>query len=96
MKRTSDSNWAHILCALLLPGVLFKDPINKDPINALTITNGYVQQYCSRCQQSRGACVSCDECNSLFHPTCGIITGAQLQIDSNDKIKVKTIIYFYF
>lgn len=80
LKRTSDSNWAHILCALLLPGVTFKDAINKDPINVLTIKPQIVKQLCCYCGQKDGACLNCSQCSNLFHPSCGLISGATFTI----------------
>ncbi|XP_053971736.1 uncharacterized protein LOC128872756 [Hylaeus volcanicus] len=80
LKRTSDSNWAHILCALLLPGVTFKDAINKDPINVLTIRPEIVNQMCCYCGQKDGACLNCNQCSNLFHPSCGLISGATFTI----------------
>ncbi|XP_063978608.1 lysine-specific demethylase 4A-like isoform X2 [Diachasmimorpha longicaudata] len=76
VKRTSDSRWAHILCALLIPGVTFKDPVNKDPINVLTIKTDLVRQTCSCCDQRDGVCLGCHVCGALFHPSCGLVTGA--------------------
>ncbi|XP_003703094.1 lysine-specific demethylase 4C [Megachile rotundata] len=80
LKRTSDSNWAHIVCALLLPGVTFKDAINKDPINVLTIKPNIVKQQCCYCGQKDGACLSCNECGNLFHPSCGLVSGATFMV----------------
>ncbi|XP_017761508.1 PREDICTED: lysine-specific demethylase 4C isoform X1 [Eufriesea mexicana] len=80
LKRTSDSNWAHILCALLLPGVTFKDAINKDPINVLTIKPDNVKQQCCYCEQKDGACLNCNQCSNLFHPSCGLVSGATFTI----------------
>jgi len=37
LKRTTDARWAHILCALLLPGVAFKDSVCKEPISVLSV-----------------------------------------------------------
>ncbi|KAG7202354.1 hypothetical protein KM043_018681 [Ampulex compressa] len=76
VKRTSDSGWAHILCALLLPGVTFKDAINKDPINVLTIKTDTVKKQCRYCGQKDGACLNCSQCTNLFHPSCGLVAGA--------------------
>ncbi|OAD59623.1 putative lysine-specific demethylase 4B [Eufriesea mexicana] len=80
LKRTSDSNWAHILCALLLPGVTFKDAINKDPINVLTIKPDNVKQQCCYCEQKDGACLNCNQCSNLFHPSCGLVSGATFTV----------------
>ncbi|XP_076649337.1 lysine-specific demethylase 4C [Halictus rubicundus] len=89
VKRTSDSNWAHILCALLLPGVTFKDAVNKDPINVLTIKPDIVKQQCCYCGQTDGACLNCSQCNNLFHPSCGLISGAMFSIPVYNSLELQ-------
>lgn len=92
LKRTSDSRWAHVLCALLIPGVTFKDPINKDPINVLTMDKAMVKQQCCCCGQTGGACLSCHDCDALFHPYCGLVAGATFVIPAynSKELEVKT------
>ncbi|XP_043485444.1 lysine-specific demethylase 4C-like [Polistes fuscatus] len=80
VKRTSDGGWAHILCALLLPGVTFKDAINKDPINVLTIRKNVLKQKCCYCGYDSGACLSCNQCSNQFHASCGLVAGATFTI----------------
>ncbi|KZC04861.1 putative lysine-specific demethylase 4B [Dufourea novaeangliae] len=89
VKRTSDSNWAHILCALLLPGVTFKDAVNKDPINVLTIRPDIVNQLCCYCGQKDGACLNCSQCTHLFHPSCGLISGATFTIPVYNSLEIQ-------
>jgi len=76
LKRTSDSRWAHILCTLMIPGATFKDAINKDPINVLTIMADSCHKKCCFCGQDEGACLKCNQCNNVFHPSCGLAAGA--------------------
>jgi len=80
LKRTSDSRWAHILCTLMVPGATFKDAINKDPINVLTIVADSINKKCCFCSQDGGACLKCNQCNNVFHPSCGLATGATFSI----------------
>ena len=92
VKRTTDSGWAHIMCALLLPGITFKDAINKDPINVLTMKEGLTKQQCCCCRQKSGACLRCDQCDALFHPSCGLVRGENFVIPpyNADELKVTT------
>ncbi|XP_011269922.2 uncharacterized protein LOC105259589 isoform X2 [Camponotus floridanus] len=76
LKRTSDSRWAHILCTLMVPGATFKDAINKDPINVLTIMADSCHKKCCFCGQDGGACLKCNQCTNVFHPSCGLAAGA--------------------
>ncbi|XP_011646275.1 uncharacterized protein LOC105432945 isoform X3 [Pogonomyrmex barbatus] len=80
LKRTSDSRWAHILCTLMIPGATFKDAINKDPINVLTLMTDVLQKKCCFCGQENGACLKCNQCNNVFHPSCGLVAGATYTI----------------
>ncbi|XP_015122573.1 lysine-specific demethylase 4A isoform X2 [Diachasma alloeum] len=93
VKRTSDSRWAHILCALLIPGVTFKDPVNKDPINVLTIKADLVRQRCSCCDQRDGVCLGCHVCGALFHPSCGLVTGATFIIPAYNSQELQVTCY---
>ncbi|CAL1686288.1 unnamed protein product [Lasius platythorax] len=76
LKRTSDSRWAHILCTLMVPGATFKDAINKDPINVLTIMADSCNKKCCFCGLDGGACLKCNQCTNVFHPSCGLAAGA--------------------
>ncbi|KAL6430137.1 hypothetical protein ACFW04_007721 [Cataglyphis niger] len=76
LKRTSDSRWAHILCTLMVPGATFKDAINKDPINVLTIMEDSCHKKCYFCGLDGGACLKCNQCINVFHPSCGLAAGA--------------------
>ncbi|XP_015592194.1 lysine-specific demethylase 4A isoform X2 [Cephus cinctus] len=89
VKRTSDSRWAHVLCALLVPGAIFKDPANKDPINVLTIKTEIVKQECCYCGQKYGACLKCNRCDALFHPSCGLIAGATFVIPAYNSLELE-------
>ena len=84
LKRTSDSQWVHVLCALLL-GARFKDPVNKEPINVLAL-NRPTPSECRYCQQNNGAFLKCkvDKCRKLFHPTCGLLSGAMFVTSSSE------------
>lgn len=93
VKRTSDSRWAHILCALLIPGVTFKDPIHKDPINVLTIKTDMVKQQCSCCGQKFGVCLNCHLCGALFHPSCGLVAGARFIIPAYNSSELQVTIF---
>ncbi|KAJ8682084.1 hypothetical protein QAD02_017876 [Eretmocerus hayati] len=77
LKRTSDGQYAHILCALLL-GARFKDPVNKEPINVLSVKEPGVGKECCYCRQNHGVVLNCQckDCIMKFHPTCGFLNGA--------------------
>lgn len=93
LKRTSDGQWVHILCALLM-GARFKDPIHKEPINVLTITNpGKIR--CVYCKQNQGACLECKKCKNTFHLSCGLAEGSTLTIYYNAENQPKLEVTFF-
>lgn len=94
LKRTSDSQWAHMLCALLITGVLFKDPVNKDPINVLGIRRDMVNKQCCCCGQYNGVCLKCTLCGVFFHPYCGLVAGATFIIPAYNSQELQVIIHY--
>ncbi|KAI4485696.1 hypothetical protein M0802_012592 [Mischocyttarus mexicanus] len=91
VKRTSNGVWAHILCSLILPGITFKDAINKDPINVLTINKDVLTLECCYCGQHIGACLSCYQCNNTFHTSCGLVAGATFVIPIHNSQELKVM-----
>lgn len=82
LKRTTDARWAHILCALLLPGVAFKDSVCKEPISVLSVSKVNIEIECMFCGSRCGACIQCNHarCQNMFHPMCALLSGAQFHI----------------
>ncbi|CAF3667415.1 unnamed protein product [Rotaria socialis] len=80
MKRTSDGNWAHVICALYIPEVSFGNDKTMEPIILSKIPSIRFGQTCSICikngrsesDASKGACCECTvkNCSQLFHVTC--------------------------
>ena len=95
MKRTSDSQWVHVLCALLL-GARFKDPVNKEPINVLALSRPAVKLECCYCNQNNGAFLKCHDrrCDALFHVTCGLLTGAMFAVSQSENHEFEVRVCF--
>ncbi|CAF0889447.1 unnamed protein product [Rotaria sp. Silwood1] len=80
MKRTSDGNWAHVICALYIPEVSFGNDETMEPIILSKIPSIRYGQPCSICIKNgrsksdaiKGACCECrvKNCSQLFHVTC--------------------------
>ena len=81
LKKTDTGDWAHVLCALYIPGSRFADEKKTlKPIYVSEIPVGRFNKTCYICEQgsriseaSSGACMSCgkSECPMTFHVTCG-------------------------
>jgi hypothetical protein len=80
MKRTSDGNWAHVICALYIPEVSFGNDSTMEPVILSKIPSTRFGQTCSICIKNgrsnsdamKGACCECTgkNCSQVFHVTC--------------------------
>ncbi len=81
MKRTTDFQWAHLVCAQWIPEVFFRLPEGREPIDVLMTPARRHAQTCVYCQQACGVCVECSDatCHKYFHITCGQRNGIFLE-----------------
>ena len=77
LKRTTDGRWAHIMCALWVPGVQFLDAEGRDIIHPYGIKHERLGLLCSICKKQHGACIQCKapRCLTAFHATCARMKG---------------------
>lgn len=95
LKPTSDTRWAHIVCALALPGIFFDQPAIREPIVVSRMVREKVVfvncVFCAGRSDSssvfyRGVCLPCagssagKRCGRAFHPTCGLVNGVQFTV----------------
>ncbi|XP_042480260.1 protein Jade-1 [Macadamia integrifolia] len=74
MKPTTDGRCAHIICALLVPEVFFKDPVGRDGIDCSQVPSRRWKGKCYLCQSASGCVIECSEpkCLLAFHVSCGL------------------------
>ncbi|KNA18444.1 hypothetical protein SOVF_070800 [Spinacia oleracea] len=74
MKPTSDGQWAHIVCAVLVPEVFFEDPEGRDGIDCSKIPKRRWRDMCYLCKGTNGCAIQCSEikCPLAFHVSCGL------------------------
>lgn len=74
MKPTGDGRWAHIVCALFVPEVFFKDPEGREGIDCSKVPARRWEQSCYVCESANGCAIDCSEpkCPLGFHVTCGL------------------------
>ncbi|KAL5720376.1 hypothetical protein ACHQM5_013049 [Ranunculus cassubicifolius] len=74
MKPTIDGKWAHILCALLVPEVFFKDSEGREGIDCSQVPKKRWEKICYVCGFVNGCAIECSEpkCSLAFHVTCGL------------------------
>lgn len=77
LKRTSDSRWAHIVCALWTPGADFLDPEGLDVVHPCGVNEKRLELTCSICNTTGGACIQCSapRCLVAFHASCARRSG---------------------
>lgn len=102
LKGTSDGRWAHIVCALCFPGVVFEQPALREPVAIGHMSRESVSQlncvFCSgRAENSsvfyRGMCIACSgtlpggkKCIKTFHPVCGLVNGVQFSLSPDGRV----------
>ncbi|XP_050370331.1 uncharacterized protein LOC126788386 [Argentina anserina] len=74
MKPTGDGKWAHIVCALYVPEVFFKDPEGREGIDCSKVPKRRWKERCYVCKSASGCAIQCSEikCPLAFHVTCGL------------------------
>ncbi|GLV38944.1 Alhambra [Carabus blaptoides fortunei] len=84
LKRTDNSGWAHVVCALYIPEVRFGNVTTMEPIILQLIPTERFNKVCYICEElgkgSRstvGACMQCNKsgCKQQFHVTCAQALG---------------------
>ncbi|KMQ92996.1 protein af-10, partial [Lasius niger] len=84
LKRTDQSGWAHVVCALYIPEVRFGNVTTMEPIILHLIPGERFSKTCYICEEqgrgSRanvGACMQCNKtgCRQQFHVTCAQALG---------------------
>ncbi len=82
LKRTTNNNWVHVICAIFHPELRFSDPKTLEPaegFGAIPLTRFRLR--CKLCKKSEGACVNCNQCQANVHVACAQQFGYQLGFD---------------
>lgn len=74
MKPTEDGRWAHIVCALFVPEVFFRDPKGREGVDCSRVPDRRWKEVCYLCGAAGGCAVECSEpkCMLGFHVSCGL------------------------
>ncbi|KAK4878915.1 hypothetical protein RN001_007061 [Aquatica leii] len=84
LKRTDNSGWAHVVCALYIPEVRFGNVTTMEPIQLQLIPAERFNKVCYICEEQGkpssagvGACMQCNKagCKQQFHVTCAQTLG---------------------
>ncbi|KAM9398558.1 lysine-specific demethylase 4C isoform 9-T25 [Salvelinus alpinus] len=91
LKKTTDDKWAHVMCAVALSEVWFRDEVRRSPIDTSRIPMQRYKLKCIYCrkrcvrrgQGGGGACIqcSCGRCPTSFHVTCAHAAGVTMEPD---------------
>jgi len=72
-KKTNNGCWGHVVCALWIPELSFKNKEIMEPINQISkIPKSRWNLECGICHERSGVCIGCSEkgCEELFHVLC--------------------------
>ncbi|GAB5364740.1 hypothetical protein AAMO2058_000996100, partial [Amorphochlora amoebiformis] len=85
MKKTTDSKWAHIACAMWVPEVFFRAGMGMEAIDTFQVAPRRWMNVCSICKIPQGACLECshDGCTNKFHLTCGLRRRCHLDFEES-------------
>ncbi|KAG9486718.1 hypothetical protein GDO78_006869, partial [Eleutherodactylus coqui] len=87
LKQTTENKWAHVMCAIAVPEVRFKNVMERSQIDTSGIPLERLKLNCVFCKQrvtnSPGACIQCSygRCPTSFHVTCAHAAGVVMEPD---------------
>ena len=87
LKQTDNGRWVHLICALYVPGVGFRDVEKLQNIVLDDISSSrWGSRRCVLCEDQRfsrtGICIECDAgmCRTYFHATCAQKNGLLTEV----------------
>ncbi|XP_022101943.1 lysine-specific demethylase 4A-like isoform X2 [Acanthaster planci] len=87
LKRTTNGRWAHIVCAMAIPEVIFENVRAREPINIDKIAPARLKLKCFFCRpfikmgNKFGGLIQCSvgKCALAFHVTCAQAAGVVME-----------------
>ena len=71
LKRTSQNNWVHVVCAVFHFEIKFGAAMKLEPAEGFgAIPTTKWTPVCKLCKTNAGACVSCNHCQASLHVAC--------------------------
>lgn len=90
MKRTTNGEWVHAICALFTEGVFFEDANDMKPVNLAGVSESKKNKTCAYCLKAVGFCGLCakSKCKTRIHVTCAQTNKCTIEVkrDRDDTI----------
>lgn len=73
LKKTTCNRWVHVICALFIEGMVFKNKIRMEPVDISNVLGNNRDKKCVYCLKNCGVFCKCSErnCDHFLHVTCG-------------------------
>lgn len=78
LKRSTDDQYVHVICGLVVPETSFKDVPTLEPVEGIArIPISRMRLLCGLCKLRGGVCIECEDshCHGAFHPKCAADAG---------------------
>ncbi|XP_046683412.1 lysine-specific demethylase 4A-like isoform X2 [Homalodisca vitripennis] len=84
LRRTTDSRWVHIVCALFMPDAKFLNHGKTSTSEMIELPQFATYNLCALCQREQVYLRCCDTaCGAWYHVPCAVYRGAKIRINNN-------------
>ncbi|XP_054290259.1 lysine-specific demethylase 4A-like isoform X2 [Macrosteles quadrilineatus] len=83
LRRTTDSRWVHVVCALFMPDAKFLNICKSNNGDVIELSNFATYHLCAVCQMGQVYSRCCEgNCGVWYHVPCAVYRGAKIRVNS--------------
>ncbi|KAG8526969.1 uncharacterized protein KY384_008398 [Bacidia gigantensis] len=94
LKPTSQRNWAHVICSIMHPSIMFGDAASLRLAEgfgtALQPAQKAKEVRCKLCKDTKGSFLYCDHCEAPVHASCALQYDYNIGVSLTPKSKSST------